>query len=120
MNVLVVSHRFPFPPNQGAKIRPFQVIRHLSEQGHRVVVASLARSAEEAEAGSGVSRYCADYDMIRVNETVQKLRTGGCVVTTLPSSMGYFHSPELARRIRNRLRQERFDLIVVHCSSVAR
>jgi sugar transferase (PEP-CTERM/EpsH1 system associated) len=120
MNVLVLSHRFPFPPTLGAKIRPFQVLRHLSEQGHRVVAVSLARSAEEADQGRGLSAYCADYDMIRVNEMVQNLRTVGCLATTLPSSMGYFHSPELARRIKNRLRQERFDLIFVHCSSVAR
>src|SRR3546814_9141519 len=36
-----------------------------------------------------------------------------------PSSMGYFYAPELARRLRERLRQESFDLILAHCSSVA-
>ena len=33
--------------------------------------------------------------------------------------MGYFYSARLARRIRARLAQEKFDLIFVHCSSVA-
>src|SRR3546814_6277769 len=33
--------------------------------------------------------------------------------------MGYFYAPELARRLRERLRQESFDLILAHCSSVA-
>jgi sugar transferase (PEP-CTERM/EpsH1 system associated) len=36
-----------------------------------------------------------------------------------PSSMGFFYSPDLARRIRELLARERFDLIFVHCSSVA-
>ena len=120
MNVLVVCHRFPFPPKRGGKIRPFKVIRHLHEQGHRVVVASLVRSAEEADEGQGLAQFCAEYDMVQVNETVQNLRTVGCLATTLPSSMGYFHSPELARRLEARLQRERFDLIFVHCSSVAR
>jgi hypothetical protein len=39
--------------------------------------------------------------------------------TTAPSSMGYFHSPQLARRIDALLDSERFDLVFVHCSSVA-
>jgi sugar transferase (PEP-CTERM/EpsH1 system associated) len=120
MNVLFVCHRFPYPPKRGGKIRPFQMIRHLSEQGHRVVVASLARSADEAEEGQGLTPYCAEFDMVQVNETVQNMRTVGCVVTTSPSSMGYFYSPELARRIGARLEAQRFDLIIVHCSSVAR
>jgi sugar transferase (PEP-CTERM/EpsH1 system associated) len=33
--------------------------------------------------------------------------------------MGFFYSPTLARRVRNLLERERFDLIFVHCSSVA-
>jgi sugar transferase (PEP-CTERM/EpsH1 system associated) len=33
--------------------------------------------------------------------------------------MGFFFSPALARRVRERLARERFDLIFVHCSSMA-
>jgi sugar transferase (PEP-CTERM/EpsH1 system associated) len=40
--------------------------------------------------------------------------------TPVPSSFGFFHSNELARRIRAAVARERFDLIFVHCSSVAR
>ena len=43
MKVLFVCHRVPFPPKRGGKIRPFNIIRHLHEQGHEVTVASLAR-----------------------------------------------------------------------------
>jgi len=43
VKILYVCHRFPFPPNRGGKIRPFNQIRHLSQQ-HEVIVASLARS----------------------------------------------------------------------------
>jgi sugar transferase (PEP-CTERM/EpsH1 system associated) len=39
--------------------------------------------------------------------------------TPTPSSMGYFYSPVLAWRVRGLLARERYDLIFVHCSSVA-
>jgi len=36
-----------------------------------------------------------------------------------PSSMGFFYSPDLKRRVDALLASEKFDLIFVHCSSVA-
>ena len=44
MKILVVCHRFPYPPRRGGKIRPFNIIRHLSQR-HDVTVASPTRSA---------------------------------------------------------------------------
>ncbi len=39
--------------------------------------------------------------------------------TPTPFSMGYFYSPALKRRVAQAIERERFDLIFVHCSSVA-
>jgi sugar transferase (PEP-CTERM/EpsH1 system associated) len=119
MNILYVCHRFPFPPKRGGKIRPFNMIRHLSASGHKVTVCSLARSAEEAEEGRGIAPHCADFEMAQVSNRVQTLRMVARLPVTTPSSMGYFYSPTLAQRVRHRLSQQKWDLIFVHCSSVA-
>lgn len=118
MKILYVCHRFPFPPKRGGKIRPFNMIRHLS-QNHQVTVASLARSDDEAREGEGIAPHCAAFEMARVSNPVQVARMVARLPTTVPSSMGFFYSPTLARRIRELLRGTRFDLIFVHCSSVA-
>ena len=118
MKILYVCHRFPFPPKRGGKIRPFNTIRHLSRQ-HEVTVASLARSAAEASEGAGLANHCAHYEMGRVHNAIQALRMVARLPTLTPSSMGYFYSAHLAGRLRELLRRERFDLIFVHCSSVA-
>lgn len=118
MKVLYVCHRFPFPPKRGGKIRPFNMIRHLSAS-HEVSVVSLVRSEAEASEGAGLAEYCAHIDMGRVSDPVQTLRMVARLPTPTPSSMGYFYSPELARAVGERLARERYDLIFVHCSSVA-
>jgi sugar transferase (PEP-CTERM/EpsH1 system associated) len=118
VKILYVCHRFPFPPKRGGKIRPFNMIRHLSAR-HEVHVASIARSAEEAQEGAGLAAHCASYDMGRVSNPVQTMRMLLRLPTATPSSLGYFHSPPLARRIDALLASIRFDLIFVHCSSVA-
>jgi len=118
MKILYVCHRFPFPPKRGGKIRPFNMIRHLSRQ-HEVTVCSLARSPREAQEGLGIEPHCARFEMGRVSNPVQVLRMVARLPTLVPSSMGFFYSPELQARIDGLLERERFDLIFVHCSSVA-
>lgn len=118
MRILYVCHRFPYPPKRGGKIRPFNMIRHLA-QSHEVVVCSLARSPQEAEEGRGIAPHCAEYHVAVVNDTVQTLRMIATLPTPLTASASYFHSTRLARTIRRLLREQRFDLIFVHCSSVA-
>jgi sugar transferase (PEP-CTERM/EpsH1 system associated) len=119
MNILYLCHRFPYPPRRGGKIRPFNMIRHLSAQGHRVTVASLVRSAAEAEEGRGIAPFCAAYEMARVANPLQALRMVARLPTPTPSSMGFFHSPDLARRVKALLAQRSWDLLFVHCSSMA-
>jgi len=119
MNILYLCHRFPFPPKRGGKIRPFNMIRHLSANGHQVTVCSLARSAEEAEEGRGIAPYCAVFEMGHVKEWVQVARMIVRLPLPTPSSMGFFYSPELAEHVRGLLDSKTWDLIFVHCSSVA-
>ncbi len=118
MKILYVCHRFPFPPKRGGKIRPFNMIRHLS-QNHQVTVCSLARSEAEAEEGRGIAPHCERFEMGVVSNPVQMLRMVARLPTTVPSSMGFFYSPDLAAKVNALLASERFDLIFVHCSSVA-
>jgi sugar transferase (PEP-CTERM/EpsH1 system associated) len=119
MNILYVCHRFPFPPKRGGKIRPFNMIRHFSASGHRVTVCSLARSANEAAEGQGIAAYCADFEIAQVSEPVQFARMIARMPLPTPSSMGYFFSPALRDAVRKRLAAQSWDLIFVHCSSVA-
>ena len=119
MNILYLCHRFPFPPKRGGKIRPFNMIRHFTASGHRVTVCSLARSANEAAEGAGIIPYCADFEVAQVSEPMQFARMVAHLPLATPSSMGYFHSQRLAQRVRERLAGQQWDLIFVHCSSVA-
>jgi len=94
------------------------MIKHLAAN-HEVTVASLARSRDEALEGAGIASYCTRYEMAEVRNPIQVARMLLRVPTPTPSSMGFFYSPVLARRVHERLARERFDLIFVHCSSVA-
>jgi polysaccharide biosynthesis protein PslH len=118
VKILYLCHRFPFPPKRGGKIRPFNMIKHLAAS-HDVTVASLARSPTEAREGEGITSFCSNYVMAEVRNPIQMARMVARLPTATPSSMGFFYSPTLARRVREMLAREQYDLIFVHCSSVA-
>jgi sugar transferase (PEP-CTERM/EpsH1 system associated) len=94
------------------------MIRHLAEH-HEVTVCSLARSPAEVAEAQGIAAHCARFFVHRVLEPVQTLRMVARLPTASPSSLGFFYSTSMARRVRALLAAERFDLILVHCSSVA-
>jgi len=119
MKVLFVCHRVPFPPKRGGKIRPFNIIRHLQDQGHRVTVASLARSQAEADEAEGLASHCSKRLVEVVDDKQAWPRMVAWLPTTRPSSFGYFHSPRLKARIYAELATGAYDLIFAHCSSVA-
>tara|TARA_R110002096_G_scaffold181301_6_gene358867 strand:- start:4040 stop:5194 length:1155 start_codon:yes stop_codon:yes gene_type:complete len=94
------------------------MITHLQQQ-HDVTVASLVESKIEQTDVDGIKPYCHSYVAQRMNKPVAWLKAVLCLLTSIPSSMGYFHSWKLGRKIKTLLKEHKYDLIVVHCSSVA-
>ncbi|OED38192.1 hypothetical protein AB833_20625 [Chromatiales bacterium (ex Bugula neritina AB1)] len=47
MNIVVLSHRLPFPPNKGEKIRTYNQLEHLRKQGCTVTIFCTIDSEEE-------------------------------------------------------------------------
>ncbi len=119
MKVLYLCHRFPFPPKRGGKIRPFNMIRHLQASGHQVTVCSLSRSDQETADAQGIAAHCEAFHIGQVKEPIQFIRMVLRLPLLTPSSMGYFYCRDTAAQVKRLLAEQRFDLIFVHCSSVA-
>lgn len=118
MNILFVCHRFPYPPNRGGKIRPFQMIRHLNQK-HRITVATLAHSQEEVQQGSELSHHCSEVLVEVLPGPRRWIQAVGALPTVAPSSGRYFHSAKLLHRIAGLHQQRQFDAVIVHCAFVA-
>lgn len=117
-HILYVTHRFPYPPAGGAKVRAFHSIRHLAKQ-NRVTVAAPVRDAEEADAVSGLEAQGVAVMSALISPQRAIAQSLFHAATLKPASMGYFRSPTLERQVRRLISRDRPDLIIVHCSSVA-
>ena len=117
MRVLFLCHRLPYPPKRGGKIRPFNMIRHLSRR-HEVTVATVARSAAELAEGQDLRRYCHELHVGQIATYAGWGRFGLYTATAYPATFGYFYSPALERTVRALLASRTFEAIFVHCSSM--
>ncbi len=118
LNILYLTHRFPYPPAGGAKVRAFHCIERLSKR-NRVTVAAPLRDSEEAAAADDLKGMVAGVltAPIRPIQALAQLAGGSALLRS--ASVGYFYSPKLARLIRAHLSETKVDLIVVHSSAVA-
>jgi sugar transferase (PEP-CTERM/EpsH1 system associated) len=118
MKILFLCHRLPYPPKRGGKIRPFNMIRHLSRR-HQVTVATVARTAAELAEGQDLRQYCEDLHVGSISNRAGWARFGLHTVTAYPATFAYFYSPALARTVTRLLAEGAFDAVLVHCSSMA-
>ncbi len=119
MRILFLSHRFPYPPTFGSKVRAFNAIRHLAHD-HEVTVLSLVRSDAEAAEAAGIAAFCHAHHAFRVHNALQAAKIAATVPTLVPASEAFFHSTTLQREVDRQLAQRSFDLIFCHCSAVGR
>ncbi len=77
------------------------------------------RSEEEAKAGDGLAEHCHGYKAEQLGRSRALTQMVLCLPTRKPSSLGYFHSASLVRWAKAKLGAGAFDLVFVHCSSVA-
>jgi glycosyltransferase involved in cell wall biosynthesis len=47
MRILFLTQILPYPPNAGPRVKTWQVLRHLSQNGHRITLVSFVREEEK-------------------------------------------------------------------------
>ncbi|MBK1696021.1 TIGR03087 family PEP-CTERM/XrtA system glycosyltransferase [Rhodovibrio salinarum] len=115
--ILYVTHRFPYPPNDGARVRAFHAIRHLA-RANAVTVAAPLRG-DEADQIAALEALGVRVIAAPIPRAAGLMRT--CLSAGLgrSASRGYFDQPSLRRQLRTLAENGNFDLAVVHCSAVA-
>jgi sugar transferase (PEP-CTERM/EpsH1 system associated) len=118
MRVLFLTHRLPYAPNRGDRIRAHHMVRVLARD-HAVHVVSLVHSEDEfGRAGEvralGVEVHCA-----RVPRFRKYVRALVALATGKPLTHALLHSPELPRILRAAVHSGKPDVILAYCSSMA-
>jgi len=117
MQILYMTHRLPYPPDKGERIRAFYQLRHLTAR-HEVDLFCFADSRAHAENQRFLQGMCRNVYAEILGTPVRIQHAIGNLVTGRPMSFGFFRSQQFHREIRRALNRCSYDVIFVSCSSM--
>ena len=119
MKVLVLTHRLPFAPNRGDRIRAFHLI-HALKACADVSVLSLVHDAEEEGRIGDVQTFVRRVRTARVPKWRNLAKAAVRLPTTRPLTLELLSSPSVTGSVRELVRDQPPDVVFAYCSSMAR
>jgi len=112
MKILFLSRWFPYPMNNGSKIRIYNLLRGLS-QHHDVTLLSFADQPEVSPEATEVREICSKVIVVPWKEfDPTTIRARLAILNLKPRSIVDTFSPEMARAITKILNEQAYDLII--------
>jgi sugar transferase (PEP-CTERM/EpsH1 system associated) len=118
-NILFLSHRLPYPPNKGDKIRSCALLKHLASQGtvHLGCFVDDPDDLAHLDAVRELARGDCHFEFI--GPAAKAVRGAAALVTGKAITVASFASPRLERYLKRLFQENRFDDVVVFGSAMA-
>ena len=118
MKILFLSHRVPYPPNKGDKIRSYQVLRYLAKR-HEITLACLIENKADLRDIQMLNRFVPNVIYKQLNPFSQRFGIAKSLFTSKPLTVAHFWSRSLYDQIKLLVHENSFDAIYVFSSSMA-
>lgn len=119
MRILFLTHRLPFAPNRGDRIRAYFEIVHLRSQ-FEVELLSLVHDDEEASHVDDLRRLVASVTSVRVRRTRNLVRSLIALPTSVPLTHTLLDASGLGASIERVVADRPPDVVFAYCSGMAR
>ena len=116
-DLLFLSHRIPYPPDKGEKIRAWHFFLRLART-HRMHLGCFLDDPADRAHVAELRRHCADLKIIEIDRTRQKLLSVLRVRPGRPLTLGYFADAGLRGWTRQKIAGG-IDRAFVYCSAMA-
>jgi sugar transferase (PEP-CTERM/EpsH1 system associated) len=117
-DILFLSHRIPFPPNKGDKIRSYHMLKHLAAR-HRVHLGTFIDDPRDRDYIATLEEVCASVRAIELNPRVAKLLSLTGLLRGEALTASYYRNRRLAQWVRETLSTKPITAVVAYSSGVA-
>jgi sugar transferase (PEP-CTERM/EpsH1 system associated) len=118
MRLLLLTHRLPYPPNKGDKIRSFNLLEHLAKR-HEVFLACPVDDPADLAFVPELERRCAAVLTARIDGRNRIVAGVHAMLTGTSISVRHFHLAGLQRRIDDFLDTQPIDAVFCFSSPMA-
>jgi polysaccharide biosynthesis protein PslH len=119
LRILFLTHRLPYAPNRGDRIRAYHLLRLLAMR-HEVHVVSLVHDAEELAQVGTLRRMVASVTGVRVHRFGRLLAGGLALAGSQPLTHVLLHSAGMHGALRDLVRDRPPDVVFAYCTGMAR
>lgn len=118
MRLLFLTHRLPYPPHKGEKIRALNILKHLA-RGHEVHLGCLVDDAGDLKHLEDLRPYVRGVVYERVRPTLRKALALPALLRSRSISVECFYSGALQRKIDDLIERERIEAVLCSSSPMA-
>ncbi len=117
-NCLLITHRFPYPPDRGDRIRSYQILRYLSRRS-RVWLACTTDEDPTAQQIDHVRDLCGgEVSVHRIGRRGRLIGAASQMAIRRSATQGAFHSRAMHQTLSRWSRQNTLDAVLTYCSSM--
>jgi sugar transferase (PEP-CTERM/EpsH1 system associated) len=119
MRVLVLTHRLPYAPNRGDRLRVFHMLQHLRTRAD-VELVSLIHDDEEAAHVEDVRAFVGRVTGVRVPRWRTRFNAAAALLQHMPLTHALLDAPAMAAVLEDIVTHRRPDVVLAYCSGMAR
>lgn len=116
--LLFLSHRIPFPPDKGDKIRSFHMLRHLASR-HEIHLGAFVDDPDDWRHQDALRAHCADVKLVELNPSKRKLASLSGLLHGEALSLPYYRRRELQGWVDRTVAEAGIDVAFVFSSTMA-
>ncbi|MGZ8981321.1 MAG: TIGR03087 family PEP-CTERM/XrtA system glycosyltransferase [Burkholderiaceae bacterium] len=116
--LLFLSHRIPFPPNKGDKIRSYHLLRHLAQR-YAVHLGTFVDDPADRVHVPALESLCASVYAVDIAPAFAKVRSLTGLLSGEALTVPYYRAPALQRWVDATVRSQRIEQCVVFSSAMA-
>jgi sugar transferase (PEP-CTERM/EpsH1 system associated) len=116
-NILFLTHRAPYPPNRGDRIRSYHLLRHLAAQ-YRVYLGAVVDEPVSDKAIEVLRQLTVERALVPLEGRKRWAWAACSIAMGRSATEGLFRSRELCTHVRSWARAVEFHAVVAFCSSM--
>jgi sugar transferase (PEP-CTERM/EpsH1 system associated) len=117
-NVLFLTHRIPYPPDKGDKVRSYHLFRHLAKR-HRVFLGTFVDDAADAVHVDRLEGMCAGAAAFRLDPLLARWRSASGLWRGEALTLPFYRQAAMQRWVAQTISQESIDVAIVFSSAMA-
>lgn len=123
MNILFVTPRIPYPPDTGAKVRTFNLLRQANIEGNNVTMLSFLYSTEEEQYLKHINEMGVKVITLPGKDRITLKAAFFSLLKRMPVTVVKYYNKEMAEALIRLIREENIDLVYfdhIHLGQYAR